>query len=327
MGYAKQITTIAVLVIISILYEKFKAGDPWGDYSKHYELVKQHLLTSQSEQRRHLPIIWIHVSTDVNARWWPNFNSRNTTCLNQPYQNITIKSVINRCKDDFNICVINDKSFSNLVPNWKTDLSTVAEPMRSNMRKVAIAKILYVFGGLYIPSSFLCIHSLKDLYEEGLSKSGIFTGEVLEKEINTEISQPCLPPLLPSTEFMGCEMRNPVMKEYIYFMENLTATDYTATSTFLGEEDVWIWNKYKEKKIKLVRGELLGTRKACKTIITVDELLGDSYIELDDNCVGIYIPQKEILRRTKYQWFARLSEKQLVESNTFIGKQCLITLQ
>ena len=38
-------------------------------------------------------------------------------------------------------------------------------------------------------------------------------------------------------------------KEYIYFMEKLTATDYTATSTFLGEEDEWIWKKCKENKI------------------------------------------------------------------------------
>ena len=53
--------------------------------------------------------------------------------------------------------------------------------------------------------------------------------------------------------------------------------------------------------------------------------MGDSYIELDDYCVGIYIPHKEILRRTAYQWFTRLSEKQVLESNTFIGKQCLIS--
>lgn len=325
MAYAKQLTTIAVLVIVSILYEKFKAGDPWGDHSKHYELVKQHLLTEQSEHRRDLPIIWIHIPSEINSRWWASFYSRNSTCVNQPFQSITIKSIIKRCKNDFNICLINDKSFSKLVPNWNVDLSTVAEPICSNMRKVAIAKILYVYGGMYVPSSFLCIHSLKNLYEEGISDAGMFTGEILQK--SNDISQPCLPPLLPSTEFMGCEMKNPTMKEYIYFMENLTATDFTATSTFLGEEDIWIWKKCKENRIKQVRGELLGTRKACKSIVTIDELLGDSYIELHDHCVGIYIPHKEILRRTAYQWFARLSEKQVLESNTFIGKQCLITSQ
>ena len=76
----------------------------------------------------------------------------------------------------------------------------------------------------------------------------------------------------------------------------------------------------------MVKGQLLGTRKACKSIITIDELLGDSFIDLDNNCIGIYIPEKEILRRTAYQWFARLSEKQLMQSNTFIGKQCLISI-
>ena len=58
MSYIKQIGVIAALVVVSIIYEQFKKGDPWGDESKHYELVKQHLLTDKSSDRQYLPIIW-----------------------------------------------------------------------------------------------------------------------------------------------------------------------------------------------------------------------------------------------------------------------------
>ena len=59
--------------------------------------------------------------------------------------------------------------------------------------------------------------------------------------------------------------------------------------------------------------------------INLRDLLGNTYISFDCNNVGIYIPEKDIIRRTAYQWFARLSEKQVLESDTILGKHLLIS--
>ena len=83
--FLKHISVIGALVVVSILYERFKAGDPWGEHSRHYEMVKHHLLTDRHNSRRHLPIIWIHLNTELNARNWESFYSRTSNSVNQPY--------------------------------------------------------------------------------------------------------------------------------------------------------------------------------------------------------------------------------------------------
>jgi hypothetical protein len=60
------------------------------------------------------------------------------------------------------------------------------------------------------------------------------------------------------------------------------------------------------------------------TMILVDNLLSNDYIDLYPKAYGIYIPSKEILNRRHYEWFARLSPKQVLESNTIIGKYILL---
>jgi hypothetical protein len=39
---------------------------------------------------------------------------------------------------------------------------------------------------------------------------------------------------------------------------------------------------------------------------------------------GILIPADEVLKRNNYEWFARLSAKQVMESNTIIGNYLLL---
>ena len=102
----KNIYYIFVIIVITILYEKYKLHQEGEDDLKHYELVKTYLLNGSSLARSKKPIIWIHNEYDINARWWASFGSRNTKCLNQPYLYLTIKSIIDQCGDDFNICLI-----------------------------------------------------------------------------------------------------------------------------------------------------------------------------------------------------------------------------
>jgi hypothetical protein len=45
---------------------------------------------------------------------------------------------------------------------------------------------------------------------------------------------------------------------------------------------------------------------------------------MNNSIKGLYIPADEILKRTAFQWFARLSAKQALASDTIIGKYLLI---
>ena len=41
---------------------------------------------------------------------------------------------------------------------------------------------------------------------------------------------------------------------------------------------------------------------------------------------GVLIPADEILKRHKFEWFARLSEKQVLQSDTIIGNYILVAV-
>ena len=53
--------------------------------------------------------------------------------------------------------------------------------------------------------------------------------------------------------------------------------------------------------------------------------MGNSFIDIEPTAVGVYLPDEDILRRTKYQWFARLSAKQAIESDTMAGKILMLS--
>jgi hypothetical protein len=61
--------------------------------------------------------------------------------------------------------------------------------------------------------------------------------------------------------------------------------------------------------------------------ILIDDLLGSSFIDLHAGSYGIFIPAKQIIMRTKFEWFARLSHPQVLQSNTIIGNYILMTMK
>jgi hypothetical protein len=52
--------------------------------------------------------------------------------------------------------------------------------------------------------------------------------------------------------------------------------------------------------------------------------LSNYYLHISPNAYGIYIPANEILIRRKFEWFARMSPKQVLESDTIIGNYLLL---
>jgi hypothetical protein len=53
--------------------------------------------------------------------------------------------------------------------------------------------------------------------------------------------------------------------------------------------------------------------------------MGNTYIDLPGTVKGLYIPADEILKRSAFQWFARLSAKQALASETIISKYLVIS--
>lgn len=320
MDYLKYIFYISTLVAIGILYEKFNLHNQKGNDLQQYEMVRKFLLNDSSLARSKLPIMWIHVDKDINARWWESFYSRNTKCLNQPYQLLTIKSIINKCGKDFNICLIDDSTFSKLIPGWSTDFTTVADPIKSKIRKLALARLMYNYGGFLVPPSFVCFKNLKPLYDRVMDVTGMGVGEMINNTVSAQDYN-----FIANNQFMVCSKENKQMEFYIEYLSRLVSTDYTNESVFTGSTQNWLENEINNNKIEIISAEEIGTIDENGEMITVDTLSGNEYIPLAPHTYGVYIPEKEILSRTNMQWLARLSAEQLLKSNTNVGKFILIS--
>ena len=129
----------------------------------------------------------------------------------------------------------------------------------------------------------------------------------------------------PSVQFMGCTKNNAIMSSYINYLETLVSTDFTSESVFLGQAARWMYGVVEQGQVRLIKASQLGVQDNCGKPITLESLMGNTYVQLCSDALGMYVPYDEILKRTAYQWFARLSAKQVLESDTVVGKHLLIT--
>lgn len=317
----KFILLVGSLVLISLLYGVYKDRTNKSDEEKHYQLVREYLL-NESPFVQKKPILWIHLDYRINAREWESFNSRNTNNLNQPYLFLTIKSIIDKCGENFNICIIDDNTFVNILPRWNVELNKVANPIKDKLRILALMNVLKLYGGMLLPASFLCIKDLHELYEEGTENNKMFAGDLLNTNVTSNDNH-----LHINNKLIGCKKDCEKMKEYISYIENVVSRDYTDESNFTGSIDNWLEMNMKSNEINIVSSDKLGLINSENNIITLDNLMNNTYYELHNDAYGIYIPSDEILTSKKYQWFARLSKEQILTSNTLLGKYILTNIQ
>ena len=310
-----------IIMFVGFIYNKYKKT---LDIEEHYndgELIQKYLLNDSTLTKNNKPILWIHIEFDKNARSWESFGSRTSDNLNQPYQYLTIRNIIETCGESFNVCLIDDDSFIKIIPEWRTRVEHLPRPLRSHMRDLALGTVLHLYGGFLIPSSFICFHDLRSLYDAHLERANVMIGE-----LRTTSSLAAEKQYSPSTKMMGCKKFDPVMKEYLDYMMEVTGHDHTQDMDFTGETTRW-WLAKQEAAptaVSLIPPEELSVKTTTNKPVLIEDLLGDTDVPLSPTAAGMYIPEQEILKRSKYQWFARLSPQQVLESHTLIGKYLLV---
>ena len=113
-----------------------------------------------------------------------------------------------------------------------------------------------------------------------------------------------------------------------YLME-INNRDQTQEMDFTGDATRWWLAKQAAvpKSLSVIPAEELGVKTTTNKPVLLEELLADTDVPLSPTAVGLYIPDQEILKRSKFQWFARLSPKQVLETHTLIGKYLLVGLR
>ena len=311
----RDLVTIFVIIIIALIaryiYNNYKHDEEAYELNEQYKLVSEYFVGEKTDKK---PILWIHVTNNINARNWESFNSRNSTKLNQPYLYMTMKSIIDHCNKSFNICLIDDDAFRILIPKWPNNMNGIPDPIKQHVRTLGMNKLLHLYGGMTVLPSFLCRKDLIQMYNKGISETGIFVVENINKSVTSFKST-----YFPDTRFMGCKKNNDKMSNYIKFQESIS-NDLTAQPDFIGQCNLWWCNQHILRNVTLIDGKFIGIKHLDGTRIDLSDLLENKELDINLDSFGIYIPSDDILIRTKYQWFARMSQDQILASNISISK-------
>lgn len=315
------IILIFVLLGLGILYKRFEQKLQSEENEYNYRAIRDFFLDEKTLEKSKKPILWIHVPYEYNSRNWQSFGSRSSYELNQPYLYLTVRSIIKNCGKSFTICLIDDSSFEKLIEGWSIDMNKISDPVLGNMRTLGLMKLLYLYGGMICPISFLCIKELKGLYEKGTRGDKMFLCEFVDRNITSTTND-----FYPSLKFCGAPKENEIVSHLIDFIQRTMSRDFTDQSVFLGDFDRWANKRIQSDQINVIPGVEVGVRTTDNKQILIDDLMSNNYLNIYPQTYGIYIPANEVLNRTKFQWFARMSEKQVMESDTIIGNYILITI-
>ena len=277
--YIALFATLVMLIVLNNRYEEKKQRE---EDRHNYETIHKYLLDEESLAKSKKPILWIEKPVESSS-----------------YLHLTVNSIIRKCDESFTICIIDDHSFKKLIPNWSTNLSSVGDPVRSNLRLLGQLKLVEMYGGLLCPASFICQRDLAPLYKQD-------TMFVCETRDNYAL-------------FMGAAKGSPMIKQLIELVQRNTTLskfefDKTINSFIL-----------KNKRIKLIDGIYVGTKTLDDDDILLDDLLSTEYLKTYHDSYGIWVPAGELAKRRKYGWFLRLNKRKVLESNTMIGKHLLAT--
>jgi hypothetical protein len=307
----------SIVIAISYIVPKMKQS---FEINNEYELIKKYLLNDSPLYGFNKPKLWIHSKYETNARKWKSFYSRNSTDLNQPYIHFTIKTIINHCGNDFNICLIDDETFSKLIPDWDIDLATIAEPHKSHYRHIGMMQLLYYYGGMTLPNSFLCLKNLKELYNSSIADGKPFVCENINHTTNLlEDKQKLL--FVPDVSIIGAPKYNDTILEMIEDMKRCYLNGHFSNEMeFLGKMSHWCKHKVNMHHMNLVGGEYIGVKTQKRKPILLENLMEEEFLDTIPGIFGIYIPREQLLKRTKYQWFAVLPAEEVLKSNAIIVK-------
>ena len=339
------------------------------------DLIRKYLLSDAGADADALgnanakPKLWIHIPYERNARRWETFQSRCTSNLNQPYVNLTVETVVGHCGKSFQVCLVDDHSFDRLLGSdwWRQSegeeedehdggggrhdhpilsFQQCPEPRRSQLREVAMLELLYRYGGVVVPCTFISMADLVDVYESNCVRSGkpfvtelpnCWSGGGGGGETHPASSGRPTPLFSPSTALMGAPRKNATVREMVTVLRRLVGRTHADRPDFLG-----VWRNWLRVQtggggggsLVLLDGGRVGTKTRRGKPVLLEDLFEEKYLDLfvDDSSssssslLGVYVPGEQLLRRTKYQWFAVLPREDLFRCNAIVAKYLLAAL-
>jgi hypothetical protein len=300
---------LVVFTILTLNYYREKYVDEKNDFHNEMVDIDSYFYSDsyikQSKRRK----LWIHIPFEKNSRNWANFGSRTSTDLNLAYMILCMKSIIDYCGSSYDIIIIDDTNFPNLLKT-DIDMSKLSGALKEKYREMCLMQILYEYGGVMVPPSLYLRKSIKEV-----DRPDVWYVAEIANQSNVAYS-----PMYPATIFAGAPAKNAELKAYIQYYSEEIKNDF-------GEQSLHFSKNYmRTHNIAYLDGKLIGVKDKFDKPIKLEDLMENKPILLDDKHIGVYIPHSELIKRTKYNWYCALSAEDILKCKVFISNYMVSTI-
>ena len=110
------------------------------------------------------------------------------------------------------------------------------------------------------------------------------------------------------------------IKKLSYIPVGLKNKDFSSESSFLNTLNVWCNDQVTAKNLSKFDASIIGAKKMNGSPVYLEDILDSTVPDLSKDIYGLYVPSDQVLKRTKYSWFAQLSAEDVLTSNTTFTK-------
>lgn len=258
--------------------------------------------------------IFIHIPFEMNSRSYLDFSSRNSTELNIPLCEMCIKSVIKHCSSNYDIVIYTNYNAKHIIADEdKDDLCNISNPERLSgvdlrqWESYCKARILKKYGGIVMEPTFFFMKCPN----KNILKPSVFTISTFANE-GRSVSENLT---IPSTSnLIGSPKNDNNLNLYCEYLKNQCVNHYSEDHKHFDKsyEHLSLLPSYCPK--------MIGVMDSQNNVIYTNYLLQDKLINLHYDTFCLFIDIDYLKKYRKYGYILTMSEKQILESNTFLSK-------
>ena len=305
------IVSLIVLLIIIFLYKKKK-------FQKK-EVITDVIIRKNYFKNNNKNFVWIYYENPVNSRFWSSFYGRRNDLDIPAYIFLVFNSIMKNCSN-YNIVILNKDNLKyfikddfNLMPDSK-----IPYTLRINFIKYYI---LYNYGGIWLDECII-LKNLEPLVDK------LKEYDVIGFGCDDSIIRCKLDIKKPRNDILIARKKTLLMykcyKDMYYILKNFynyPSFEFNDGSSLILWKNLEILLKNGKTTFYQFNTEYDGSRDYNDKIIDASNQLSLNYTNFlnPKNVYFITIDKDTIHNNFDFQWFLRLSPKQLIESNMWIS--------
>jgi hypothetical protein len=253
------------------------------------------------------PTLWWFVDTDTNARNWADFTARNNKQPNRGYLELALKKLHDTNGDSFTIKPLYGRKETLAVIEGADPRALMLPP--DLWRSYVIANLCAQKGGLVVDgNSTLFISKMPSLSNFGAAMLGTYPDEPIVSPMTAIAAGPA--------QYIGwaaAPKHNAWIQAAHQYNALVDAGQQAWGAASARRIFLEVWSVQQQLGAVIVRG-IDGSRRTNGTKLQLEDIFGKTPLDLPKETVYVTYDGDDLARRHEFNWFLRMSTKQILES-------------